>query len=51
MQLPDCPALAGPLAEVVPIATIFLDIGLGAVACSFIGLSHRGMMRLVSGNL
>ncbi|MCH7858730.1 MAG: MFS transporter [Candidatus Marinimicrobia bacterium] len=44
-------ALVGPLAEVVPIATIFLGIGLGAAACGLIGLSHRGMMNLVSGDL
>ncbi len=41
--------LVGPLAEVIPIATIFLAIGLGAAACGVIGLSHRGMMRLMPG--
>ncbi|MEE9162801.1 MAG: MFS transporter [Candidatus Neomarinimicrobiota bacterium] len=38
--------LVGPLAEVVPIQTIFLGIGVGAAGCGFIGLSHRGMMQL-----
>ncbi|MFC1543539.1 MFS transporter [Candidatus Neomarinimicrobiota bacterium] len=40
-------ALIGPLAEVIPIATIFLGIGLGAAACGVAGLSHRGMMQLI----
>ena len=39
-------ALVGPLAEVIPIATIFLGIGLGAALCGVIGLGHPGMMRL-----
>ena len=42
-------ALVGPLAEVIPIATVFLGIGLAAAACGLAGLSHRGMMRLVPG--
>lgn len=40
-------ALVGPLAEVMPIATVFLGIGLAAAACGLVGLSHRGMMRLI----
>jgi len=40
-------ALVGPLAEVIPIATVFLGIGLAAAACGLVGLSHRGMMRLM----
>ncbi|UCH10407.1 MAG: MFS transporter [Fidelibacterota bacterium] len=40
-------ALVGPIAEVVPIEVVFLSIGIGAAACGAIGLSHRGMMRLV----
>ncbi|UCH61616.1 MAG: MFS transporter [Fidelibacterota bacterium] len=40
-------ALIGPLAEVIPIATVFLGIGLAAAVCGIVGLSHRGMMRLV----
>jgi len=42
-------ALVGPLAEVIPIATVFLGIGLAAAACGLVGLSHRGMMRLMPG--
>ena len=40
-------ALLGPIAEWVPIATIFMVIGLGAALCGVAGLSHRGMMHLV----
>jgi len=40
-------ALVGPLAEVIPIAAIFLGIGLGAAACGVIGFSSRGMLRLI----
>jgi len=39
--------LVGPLAEVLPITTIFLGIGLGAALCGFIGLGNRGMINLV----
>jgi len=39
--------LVGPLAEVIPIESIFLIIGLGAAACGAAGLSHRSMMQLV----
>ncbi len=38
--------LIGPLAEVFPIGTIFLAIGIGAALCGLIGLGHRGMMKL-----
>ena len=41
-------ALLGPIAEWVPITTIFMIIGLGAALCGVAGLSHRGMMRLVT---
>ncbi len=40
--------LVGPLAEFIPISTIFLVIGLGAAMCGVIGLNSRGMMRLSS---
>jgi MFS family permease len=40
-------ALIGPLAEAIPIGTIFLAIGIGAAVCGLIGLGHRGMMKLV----
>ncbi|UCD37095.1 MAG: MFS transporter [Fidelibacterota bacterium] len=43
-------ALVGPLAEVIPIEMIFLGIGFSAAACGIIGLSHQGMMGLVSPN-
>ena len=33
-------ALLGPIAEWVPIATIFILIGLGAALCGIAGLSH-----------
>ncbi len=39
-------ALIGPLAEVIPIATVFLIIGLAAALCGITGLSHQGMMKL-----
>ena len=39
--------LIGPFAEILPIGTIFLVIGIGAALCGIIGLNHRGMMRLI----
>ena len=38
--------LVGPLAEVVPISTIFLVIGVGAALCGVIGLNSRGIMKM-----
>ncbi|MFQ6609066.1 MAG: MFS transporter, partial [Fidelibacterota bacterium] len=38
--------LVGPLAEFIPISTIFLVIGLGAALCGVIGLNSRGMMKI-----
>jgi len=38
--------LVGPLAEFIPISTIFLVIGLGAAMCGVIGLNSRGMMKI-----
>ncbi|MFQ6674723.1 MAG: MFS transporter [Fidelibacterota bacterium] len=38
--------LVGPVAEVIPISTVFLIIGLGAALCGVVGLNHRGMMNL-----
>lgn len=39
--------LVGPLAEILPIGTIFLLIGIGAALCGLTGLNHRGMMGIV----
>lgn len=39
--------LIGPFAEILPIGTIFLVIGIGAALCGIIGLNHRGMMKLI----
>ncbi|MCH8067926.1 MAG: MFS transporter [Candidatus Marinimicrobia bacterium] len=39
--------LIGPFAEILPIGTIFLVIGIGAALCGVIGLNHRGLMKLV----
>lgn len=44
-------ALVGPLAEIIPIQTIFLSIGIGAAGCGVFGLTHRGMMQLASKGL
>ncbi|MFQ6615387.1 MAG: MFS transporter [Fidelibacterota bacterium] len=38
--------LVGPVAEMVPIPTVFLIIGVGASLCGVAGLTHRGMMSL-----
>ena len=39
--------LVGPLAEVIPISTVFLLIGIGAALCGVFGLSHKKLMSLV----
>ncbi|MFQ6673659.1 MAG: MFS transporter [Fidelibacterota bacterium] len=39
--------LVGPLAEILPIGSIFLLIGMGAALCGVFGINHRGMMTLV----
>ena len=40
--------IIGPVAEFVPIGTIFLFIGIGAALCGVAGFSHRGMMSVIS---
>ena len=39
--------LVGPLAEVIPISTVFLLTGIGAALCGVFGLSHRKLLTLV----
>jgi len=38
--------LVGPLAEILPIQTIFLLIGLGAAICGIVGLNYKELRRI-----